>query len=97
MHSLPACIAGIAILVCSASSLWAAANGSISGTLKDPSGAVVQGATITLVNTELKSEFKTISSGQGGYSFPTLPVGHYDLMIEAVGFKTCLLYTSRCV
>jgi len=88
MHSLPACIAGIAILVCSASSLWAAANGSISGTLKDPSGAVVQGATITLVNTELKSEFKTISSGQGGYSFPTLPVGHYDLMIEAVGFKT---------
>jgi hypothetical protein len=30
--------------------LWAAANGSLSGTLMDPSGAVVEGATITLVN-----------------------------------------------
>jgi hypothetical protein len=30
--------------------LWAAANGSRSGTLMDPSGAVVEGATITLVN-----------------------------------------------
>jgi hypothetical protein len=68
--------------------LWAAADGSVSGTLKDPSGAVVPGATITLVNAALKSEFKTISSVQGGYSFRIVPVGHYDLMIEAAGFKT---------
>jgi hypothetical protein len=68
--------------------LWAAANGSISGTLKDPSGAVVSDATITLVNTALKSEYKAISNGQGFYSFPALPVGHYDLTIEAIGFAT---------
>jgi hypothetical protein len=36
----------------------------------------------------LKSEYKAISNGQGFYSFPTLPVGHYDLTIEATGFKT---------
>ena len=59
-----------------------------SGTLKDQSGAVVSGATITLVNTALKSEYKAVSNGQGFYSFPTLPVGHYDLTIEATGFKT---------
>ncbi|MFY9645029.1 MAG: carboxypeptidase-like regulatory domain-containing protein, partial [Terriglobales bacterium] len=52
--------------------LWAAANGSISGTLKDPSEAVVSGATIVLVNTAVKSEYKAISNGQGFYSFPAL-------------------------
>jgi Carboxypeptidase regulatory-like domain/TonB dependent receptor len=78
----------LALLVSSTVSMWAAANGSISGTLSDPSGSVVPAAAITLVNTALKSEFKTISNGQGFYSFPSLPVGHYDLTIRAVGFKT---------
>jgi hypothetical protein len=68
--------------------LRAAANGSLSGTLTDPSGSVVQGSTITLVNTALGSEYKAISNEEGFYSFPTLPVGHYDLAIEATGFKT---------
>ncbi|MGO9403868.1 MAG: carboxypeptidase regulatory-like domain-containing protein [Terriglobales bacterium] len=80
-------IAATLMLVGSPVALWAAANGNISGTLKDPSGAVVPGATITLVNTALKSEYKTISNGQGFYSFPTLPVGHYDLTIAATGFR----------
>jgi hypothetical protein len=75
-------------MLCSTICLRAAANGSLSGTLKDQSGAVVSGATITLVNTALKSEYKAISNSQGFYSFPALPVGHYDLTIEAAGFKT---------
>jgi len=75
-------------LVCWATALWAAANGSLSGTLKDPSGGVVPGATITLVNTVLKTQFKTYSDSQGFYSFPTLPVGRYGLTIEAAGFKS---------
>jgi Carboxypeptidase regulatory-like domain len=79
---------GTWVLVCSAVSLWAAANGSVSGTLKDPSGAVVPGASIRLVNTALKSELRALSDGQGFYSFPSVPVGHYDLLIEAAGFKT---------
>jgi hypothetical protein len=76
------------VLLCSAISLQAAANGSLSGTLTDPSGAVVPGATVTLLNTALKSRLKAISNGQGFYSFPAIPVGHYDLTIEAAGFKT---------
>jgi hypothetical protein len=75
------------VLLCSPVPVWAAANGSISGTLNDPSRAVVPGATVTLVNTALKSEYKAISNGQGFYSFPTIPVGHYDLTIEATGFR----------
>src|ERR1700733_16171413 len=82
------CIWGIVVVVCFPIWLWAAANGSLSGTLKDQSGALVPGAAITLVNTALQSEYKAISNGPGFYSFPTLPVGHYDLAIEAAGFKT---------
>jgi len=76
------------ILLCSKALLWGAATGRLSGTIKDPSGAVFPRATITLVNTALKSEFRTVSDGQGFYSFPAVPVGHYDLTIEAAGFKT---------
>ncbi len=75
------------ILVASPVAAVAAANGSVSGTLNDPSGAVVPGATLTLVNTALKSEYKAVSDGQGFYSFPILPVGHYELKIEATGFQ----------
>jgi hypothetical protein len=81
-------LAGVIILFGSTAWLWAAANGSLSGTLKDPRGAVVPGATIVVVNSALRSEFKAISSGQGFYSFPSLPVGRYDLTVQAAGFKT---------
>jgi hypothetical protein len=79
---------GLAALVCSPITSWAAANGSLSGTVTDPTGAVVPVATITLINTSLKSEYKAVSNGQGFYSFPALPVGHYDLTIQATGFRT---------
>ncbi|MGD1022795.1 MAG: TonB-dependent receptor [Candidatus Sulfotelmatobacter sp.] len=80
-------VAASVILVGSPAAAWAAADGSISGTLKDPSGAVVPGAKLILTNTALKSEYKAISDGQGFYSFPILPVGHYELTIEAAGFQ----------
>lgn len=69
-------------------SLFAAASGSLCGTLTDQSGAVVPEAKITLVNTALKSAYTAISNGEGFYSFPSIPVGHYDLTIEASGFAT---------
>ncbi|MGO8795302.1 MAG: carboxypeptidase regulatory-like domain-containing protein [Candidatus Sulfotelmatobacter sp.] len=76
-----------AFLVCLQPTLFAAANGSLSGTVKDPTGAVVPEATIKLVNTALKSKYSATSNGQGFYSFPALPVGHYDLRVEADGFE----------
>ena len=75
-----------AALLCASGVLFAAANGSLFGTVKDSSGAVVAGAKITLVNRALKSRFTEISNEEGFYSFPDLPVGHYDATIEAAGF-----------
>ncbi len=83
-----ATIASILILACAVASQAASATGSLSGTLSDPSGGRIPGATITLVNIALKSQFRTFSDGQGFYSFPALPVGHYDLIIEAASFRT---------
>jgi len=79
---------GVVILFYSAVLLWGVANGSVSGTVTDLSGAVIPGAHITLVNTALNSTFRAACDIQGFYSFPSIPVGHYDLIIEVLGFKT---------
>jgi Carboxypeptidase regulatory-like domain/TonB dependent receptor len=71
-----------------AAPLWAATGGSISGTISDPSGAVVAGANLSLVNTALQTGYQATSDRLGFYSFPNLPVGHYDLTISASGFGT---------
>src|SRR5580693_5988129 len=76
-----------ALLLLAVSLAWAFAAGSLSGVLKDSSGGVIPGANLTLVNTGLRTEFKTTSDTRGFYTFPSLPVGRYDLTIEAAGFQ----------
>jgi len=76
----------IAFLFFAVVCLHAAVGGSIFGTVADQGGAVVPGATLRLVNTALRTTYHVVSDRQGLYSFPNLPVGHYDLTIEANGF-----------
>lgn len=66
----------------------AATTGSIFGTLKDPSGAVIPGATITVTNTAQGIQTKTMTDDKGVFNFPSLTVGRYNLEAEAPGFKT---------
>jgi Carboxypeptidase regulatory-like domain len=68
--------------------LLAATGGSISGAITDQSGATVIGAALKLVNTAQQTTYQAVSDKQGFYSFPNLPVGHYDLIISAIGFNT---------
>jgi hypothetical protein len=65
----------------------AAAGGSISGTVKDHSGAVVPKAAVTATNTDTGVRQVVTTNATGAYSFPSLPVGHYDINITAAGFK----------
>jgi hypothetical protein len=74
------------LLFFSSLTLRAATGGSISGTVLDPSGAVVAAATLHLVNEAQQTTYHAVSDKQGLYSFPNLPVGHYDLTISATGF-----------
>ena len=58
------------------------------GTVKDPQGAVLRDATITLVNERTKEERRTKSSEDGTYTFTAVSPGVYTLKAEASGFKT---------
>lgn len=76
-----------ALILLSTGLIWAAGGGSLSGTVTDSSGAVVQGAKVTLTNTGIKTQFMATTDAKGVYAFPNLSVGHYDLTIEATGFS----------
>src|ERR1700686_2603775 len=66
---------------------WAATTGSISGTLKDPSGALIPGATVIATNTATGIQNKTTTDTKGVFTFPSLQVGRYDLQAEVEGFR----------
>lgn len=76
----------VGLLVLTAVPVYAASGGSISGTITDPIGAVIDGATLKLVNTAQQTVWHASTNKQGLYSFPDLPVGHYDLTVTAAGF-----------
>jgi hypothetical protein len=78
----------IASILFAAVPLRAATGGGISGTVADPSGAVVAGATLKLVNTAQQTIYQAVSDRQGLYGFPNLPVGRYDLTITDAGFTS---------
>ena len=61
--------------------------GEIRGSVKDPSGAIVRGATViaTLVGTD--SVRGTLSGDDGSFDIPEVAVGNYTVSCEATGFK----------
>src|SRR3979411_1092772 len=58
------------------------------GTVKDPTGAVVPRATITVRNADTGLERRTAPNEAGDYSIPLLPIGQYTVTVESAGFKT---------
>src|SRR5262245_26351367 len=78
----------LATLLCGAGARAQQATGSISGTAKDPSGAVVPNAKVTLTDTDKGISVRTATTGSNGeFSFPQLPVSHYSLAVEAPNFR----------
>lgn len=62
-------------------------NASISGIVKDPSGAVVTGANVTVTNEGTGFERKTTSNESGFYTITNIPPGFYKVVVETAGFK----------
>jgi hypothetical protein len=69
------------------SSVWASVGGSISGTVKDPSGAMIAHAAVTATNNDTGAHNSVTTDDRGAYTFPVLPVGHYVVEITQPGFK----------
>jgi hypothetical protein len=59
----------------------------ITGTVKDESGAVLQGAVVTAKHTETGLMRSAVTDAGGGYSIPSLPVGAYEITAQEAGFK----------
>jgi len=76
------------LLVCLCTPLtFGAVTGRISGTVKDPTGAVIPEADVAAVETQTGIKTVTKTDSAGFYSFPALAVGRYDLDVRAKGFK----------
>src|SRR5688500_9802468 len=68
-----------------------AVSGSIGGIVKDSTGAVVPGATITITSLERKTVDTTVSNESGFYLKDRLLPGTYEVKAEIAGFKTAVL------
>ncbi len=69
-----------------AAGLAQSVRGSMAGNVNDPSGAVVVGAKITAVGADTGVTLDTVSTSAGSYRFPEMPLGRYDVTVEAAGF-----------
>jgi hypothetical protein len=66
-------MAGLWLLLCAPS--WAQTLGTISGEVKDSSGAVIPGVVVTVVNKATNATRTSISNAVGLFDFPALPPG----------------------
>jgi outer membrane receptor protein involved in Fe transport len=71
--------------------------GSILGTVSDPGGGVVAGATVTATQRDTGFTRVGRTDASGAYSFPNLPLGRYDVKVEHEGFKTKIVGPVRLV
>lgn len=62
----------------------------IRGTISDPSGAAMYGASVTARDIDRSTVWNTQTNEAGQYSFPRLPAGNYEVRVEMEGFRTAV-------
>src|SRR5277367_5336019 len=79
----------ISLLTFSAAGVFAqsAGSGEISGTVTDPAGAVVPGATVLVHNTDTSADRTLTTNAAGIYSATFLQTGHYEVTASKEGFS----------
>src|SRR5690349_13859415 len=80
-------VACLALTVGAAFAQSQAANGTIEGTIKDASGGLLPGVTVTIHNTDTGAERVVVTDANGLYRAPLLPLGTYKVSAELAGFK----------
>jgi hypothetical protein len=80
------CVAALSALLAS-SAVAQTVYGSITGTVSDPTGAVVPNAKVVLNGEQTGTIFNGVSTGAGVFNFPQVPIGAYDINVTAQGFK----------
>src|SRR4029077_9076157 len=84
-----ALVLGAAILVVAMPPAFAQVDrAELEGTVSDPSGSVVVGATVKIVATDTGLTTEQPTNSKGYYRFPGLAVGRYTVTVTSGGFKT---------
>src|SRR5262249_3929712 len=65
-----------------------AGTGALTGTVRDASGAIVPGVTVTLTSADTNQTRSAITTEDGSYRFSLLPPGNYGVKFTIPGFKT---------
>ena len=81
------CLSACLLFVASLTGVNAQVTASISGEVKDPSGATVRGATVTLKSLESGTTRVLSTDGAGRFRFLSLPLGQQEIKVEKLGFK----------
>ena len=81
----------LTLAVCGVIAFGQGSAGSLSGSVVDPKGAVVSGATITIKNVGTNQEYTTQTSSEGTFNVPSLVTGVYSASINASGFKQAIV------
>jgi hypothetical protein len=76
-----------AVLFVSKGNSQIAGNGSVQGAVIDPTGAAIQGATVTATNSATQVKHTATTGENGLYSFPNLDIGTYTVEVAAQGFE----------
>src|ERR1700690_2546049 len=75
------------LLVLAATLFGQAGTGSITGTVTDPAGAVVSGASVDVTNIETGVVYPAVTTTTGLYTVINLPIGTYSVSVTVPGFK----------
>jgi hypothetical protein len=84
--SLLAALAAGMLLVGLANAQSGGSSGSISGTIQDPTGAVIAGASVEIHNAVSGYDRTVTSDGNGNFTFPNVPFNPYHMTVTAPGF-----------
>src|SRR4028119_1679872 len=72
---------------CASSGFAQGTTGQLIGTVTDPNGAVVSGATIKIINLDTSSEREATTGDEGDFAFQLLPPGRYRVETTTNGFQ----------
>ena len=81
-------LCGGLLVTLAATGAQAQATAQITGTVKDPSGGVLPGASVSVTQTDTGFKREVVTDADGLFSFPSIPIGPYRLEVMLQGFRT---------
>ncbi|MFZ0955841.1 MAG: carboxypeptidase-like regulatory domain-containing protein, partial [Candidatus Sulfotelmatobacter sp.] len=87
MKSSRELLRSVLVVVVACVAAWGQTTGSITGTVKDQSGAAIAGATVVIASPERGINRQMVTNSAGDYNESALPPGSYNVIVTANGFK----------